>query len=98
MSHIRFVHSAGLWLIVGALIQLVSASVQALSPVPPGSAQFVLRNVIVAISHVPVLMGIIGLARSGAAGSGGWLAKLGLGVTFVGSVLLIPFELILLMN
>ena len=32
----RFVYSAGLWLIVGALIQLVSASVQALSPVPPG--------------------------------------------------------------
>jgi hypothetical protein len=47
---------------------------------------------------VPVLIGVIGLARSGAAGNGGWLAKLGLSVTLVGSVLLIPFELLLLMN
>src|SRR4051794_9536690 len=93
----RFVYSAGLWLIVGALIQLVSASVQALSPVPPGSAPFVIRNVMVAISHVPVLIGMVGLARSGAAGTG-WLAKLGLGITLVGSALLIPFEFILLMN
>src|SRR3954470_8329791 len=98
MSNIRFVRSAGLWLIVGALIQLISASVQVRSPVPPGSAQFGIRNMIVAISHVPVLIGVIGLARSGAAGNGGWLAKLGLSVTLVGSVLLIPFELLLLMN
>jgi hypothetical protein len=98
MATARFVRSAGLWLIVGALIQLISASVQALSPVPPGSAQFVIRNVIVAISHVPVLIGIIGLVCSGAAGNGGWLAKLGLSVTLVGSALLIPFELMLLLN
>lgn len=97
MSTTRFVRSAGLWLIVGALIQLISASVQALFPVPPGSAQFALRNVIVAISHVPLLIGMVGLARSGAAGTG-WLAKLGLGITLIGSVLLIPFELILLLN
>jgi Mg/Co/Ni transporter MgtE len=62
MSTSRFVRSAGLWLVVGALIQLVSASVQAVFPVPPGSSQFVLRNVIVAISHVPVLIGMFGLA------------------------------------
>lgn len=98
MSSVRFIRTAGGWLIIGALIQLISAGVQALSPVPPGSSQFVIRNVIVAISHVPVLIGIIGLARSGAAGSGGWLAKLGLSITLVGSALLIAFELILLMN
>jgi len=97
MATARFVRSAGLWLIVGALIQLVSASVQAVFPVPPGSSQFVIRNGIVAISHVPVLIGMVGLSRSGAAGSG-WLAKLGLGITLLGSALLIPFELTLLLN
>jgi hypothetical protein len=95
MQRTSAIRAAGLWCILGGIIQLASGIVQALDPAQPGTGAFVVRNLIVTISHGFVLLGVIGLAQSGAAGTS-WLSRLGLGIALLGSFLFIPFELVLL--
>jgi hypothetical protein len=60
-----------------------------------------LQNVImqgtVIIANTLVLIGVIGLARSGAAGEG-WLAKVRLGIAVLASALFLPFEVLVAVN
>ena len=77
MTTTRFVHLAGFCLILGALIGLGSGILQVLAPTAPGSSAFISRNNIVILSHLLVLSGVLGFARSGAAGNS-WLAQSGL--------------------
>jgi len=97
MNHPSFVRSAGLWLILGALLGMGVGPAQAVFPVHNPSLGFTFRQVLVSLIHALVLLGIIGLVRSGAAGNG-WLAKIGLGLALLGGALFIPAELILLGN
>lgn len=94
MTTTRFVRLAGLCLIIGALIGLGSGILQALSPVAPSSPAFTIRNNIVILSHLLVLVGVFGFARSGAAGNS-WLAKIGLGLALLASIAFIPSEIAL---
>ena len=92
MTNTRFVCSAGLCLIIGALIGLGSGVIQALSPAAPSSPAFNVRNDIVILSHLLVLIGVFGFARSGVAGNS-WLAKIGLGLALLASFAFIPAEM-----
>jgi hypothetical protein len=97
MANMGFVRSAGLLCAIGGLLQLVLGPEEAFSPTQPSSSEFIFENVLVTISHVLVFIGVIGLARSGAA-ENGWLAKIGLGIALLGSFLTIPSEIILLVD
>ncbi len=92
MTNMRFVCWAGLSLIIGALIGLGSGILQAISPAAPPSPSFIFRNNIVVLSHLLVLIGVLGFARSGATGNG-WLAKIGLGLALFASLAFIPSEI-----
>lgn len=78
----------------GALTGLGSGILQALVPTAPGSPAFIFRNNIVILSHVLVLIGVLGFARSGVAGNS-WLAKIGLGIALLASLAFIPAEFII---
>ncbi len=73
-------------MIVGAVMQIVLGL--PLAPYQnPDSDAFALISTLNAVSHVLLFVGVIGLARSGAAGRGR-LAKAGVGVTLVGLAVL----------
>lgn len=97
MKQQAFVRTSGVSLMIGALLQLVLGTWQALYPVWPPSLAFSLRNGGIALSHALVLIGIIGLARSGAAGRSP-LGRIGLGVAMVGGALFVPSELLIQFN
>jgi hypothetical protein len=92
MKSSSFVRWSGLCLILAGLMQLVIGPLQQFSPVAPPSLDFSIRNGLIAVTHALVLVGVIGLARSGAAGDG-WLGKVGLGLAIIMGALFIPAEL-----
>lgn len=94
MTNTHFVRWAGVSLILGALIGLGSGVLQALAPADPSSPAFIFRNNTVILSHLLVLIGVLGFARSGVAGNG-WLAKIGLGLALFASLAFIPAEFII---
>lgn len=94
MTNTHFVRWAGVSLILGALIGLGSGILQALAPAVLGSSAFIFRNNIVILSHLLVLIGVLGFARSGVAGNS-WLAKIGLGLALLASLVFIPAEFLI---
>lgn len=92
-----FQRSCGLWLILGGVMTLVLGTTDPLFPTPSYSLGFTVREILVVISHALVLIGLIGLARSNAAGKSP-LAKIGLGILLLGGALFIASELILMVN
>ncbi|HEX9369492.1 MAG TPA: hypothetical protein VF897_00725 [Roseiflexaceae bacterium] len=97
MDNIRFSRTAGLLLIIGALVGVGCGVREGLFPTTWGTSQFVVMQVIVLIANTLVLIGVIGLARSGAAGESR-LAKIGLGIAVLGSALFLPFEVFIIVN
>ena len=87
-----FVKTAGLLCLVGALIGVIGALVTAFIPpavsfdrysYPYTPAGFRLAQLVFMLNHVLLLIGILGLARSGAAGSG-LLGRIGLWISAIG--------------
>lgn len=78
MGKSGFVRSTGMWLIVGSLIGVGIGIKEAFAPTPFGTFENVVMQAIVIVANTLTLIGVVGLARSSAAGEG-WLAKLGLG-------------------
>ena len=97
MKSSSFVRWSGLCLILAGLMHLVIGPLQQIAPVEPPSLDFSIRNGLIALTHALVLVGIIGLARSGAAGDG-WLGKIGLGLAIIMGALFIPAELSIQVN
>jgi len=97
MKSSSFVRWSGLCLILAGLMHLVIGPLQQISPVAPPSLDFSIRNGLIAVTHALVLVGVIGLARSGAAGDG-WLGKVGLGLAIIMGALFIPAELSIQVN
>jgi hypothetical protein len=93
----HFVRNAGLGLIVGSLIGGGIGIKEAFAPTPFGTFENVVMQAIVIVANTLTLVGVLGLARSGAAGEG-WLAKLGLGLAVLASVLFLPFEVLVAIN
>ncbi len=77
-------------MIVGAVMQIILGLPLAPYQNPDADA-FALISALNAVSHVLLLVGVAGLARSGAAG-GGRLATAGAGVTLVGLAVLVVAE------
>jgi hypothetical protein len=92
-----FVRTAGLWLIAGSIIGIGVGVKEALFPTPFGTVQNVIMQAIVIIANTLVLIGVIGLVRSGAAGDSR-LAKIGLVVAVLASALFLPFEVLVAVN
>src|SRR5437870_3702914 len=92
MKNATFLRSCGLWLILGGVMTLVLGTTDPLFPTPSYSLGFTVRQLLVVISHALVLIGLLGLARSNAAGKSA-LAKIGLGILLLGGALFIPSEL-----
>jgi hypothetical protein len=87
-----FVKTAGLLCLVGAIIGVISGLVTAFIPpavsfdrfsYPYTPTGFLLAQLVFMSNHVLLLVGILGLARSGAAGSG-LLGRVGLWISLVG--------------
>lgn len=97
MKNAPFLRSCGLWLILGGVMTVVVGTTDPLFPIPSYSLGFTVRQLLVVISHALVLIGLLGLVRSNAAGKSP-LAKIGLGILLLGGALFIPSELILLVN
>ena len=97
MSGSSFVRSAGLWMIIVAFVGMGVGVKEALSPTPFGTLENVVMQGIVMIANMLVLIGVIGLTRSGAAGEGR-LATIGGGMAVLASALFLPFELLVIVN
>ena len=97
MSPSSFVRSAGLGLIVGAFVGMGVGVKEALLPTPFGTLQNAVMQGIVIVANTLALIGVIGLARSGAAGES-LLAKIGLGIAVLASALFLPFEVLVAVN
>ncbi len=87
-----FVKTAGLLCLVGAVIDVISALVTAFIPpavsfdrfsYPYTPTGFLLAQLVFMSNHVLLLVGILGLARSGAAGTG-LLGRVGVWISLVG--------------
>jgi hypothetical protein len=70
---------------------------ESLFPTPFGTVQNVIMQAIVIIANTLVLIGVIGLARSGAAGESR-LATSGLRIAVLASALFLPFEVLVTVN
>lgn len=92
-----FIRTAGLWCMIGALIGIGYGIKEGLAPTAWGTTMFVVMQGIVLIANALVFVGVIGLARSGAAGEG-WLAKIGLGLALFASALFLPLDLYVIFN
>jgi hypothetical protein len=88
----RFVRLTGLSCIVGALILVPADIHQAISALEPGDPGFALGNAFGITGHLMLLVGVLGLARSRAAGAG-LLAGTGLCTAGLGWVLLVAGEI-----
>lgn len=97
MESNRFVHTAGRLLLVGSLIGVGIGVKEGLAPTPFGTVENVVMQGVVIVANTLTLVGVLGLARSGAAGEG-WLAKLGLGLAVLASALFLPFEVLVAVN
>jgi hypothetical protein len=97
MQPSQFVRSSGGWLIIGSLIGVGIGLKEAFAPTPFGTTENAVMQGIVIVANTLTLVGVVGLARSGAAGTG-WLAKLGFGLAVVASALFLPFEVLVAIN
>jgi phosphatidylserine synthase len=89
MGAASFVRTAGLWLIIGAFLGLCSGVSESVFPSGFGTPLSMVTQTLFVLSSIFTLIGMIGLARSGAAGER-WLAKIGIGITLLTSALLVP--------
>jgi len=97
MGNSGFVRSAGAWLIIGALIGMGVGIKEGVAPTPFGTTENIVMQGIVIVANTLALVGVAGLARSGAAGDG-WLARSGLGIALVASALFLPFDVLATVN
>lgn len=97
MEPSRFVRNAGLGLIIGSLIGVGIGIKEAFAPTPFGTLENVVMQGVVILANTLTLVGVLGLARSSAAGEG-WLAKPGLGLAVLASALFLPFEVLVAVN
>jgi hypothetical protein len=95
-----FVKTAGLLCLVGAVIGVISGLVTAFIPpavssdwysYPYTPTGFLVAQVVFILNHVLLLVGILGLARSGAAGTG-LLGRVGLWISVLGMATLTVCE------
>lgn len=93
----RFVRSAGLWCMIGALIGIGGGIKEVLAPTVWGTPISAMMQVLALIANALAFVGVIGLARSGMVGEGR-LAKSSLGLALFGSALLLPLELYFIFN
>jgi hypothetical protein len=97
MEQGRFVRTTGRLLIVGSLIGVGIGVKEGLAPTPFGTTENIVMQGIVIVANTLTLVGVLGLARSGAAGEG-LLATLGLGLAVLTSALFLPFEVLVAIN
>ncbi len=95
MKDIRFVRAAGLSCIIGGVILFGSAIGLALFPPERGTTAFIVANILTQVGYLFVFIGLVGLVRSRAAGTG-WLAKIGLSLALLACVLFILSESVFL--
>lgn len=92
-----FVRSAGGWLIAGSLLGIGIGVKEAFAPTPFGTFENAVMQGIVIVANTLTLVGVVGLARSRAAGDG-WLARVGLWIALLASALFLPFEVVVAVN
>lgn len=97
MENREFVRKSGVWLVIGGFIGLGVGIKEGILPTPFGTTENIVMQAIVMVANALVLVGVIGLARSGAAGTGR-LARIGLGIALVASALFLPFEILVAIN
>ena len=101
MKETRFIRSAGVCATIGGTIAAVGAAISAgIEPAVPvtrlshpySASTFVVTEVIWTLTHVLMLIGTVGLARSGAVGTSG-AGRAGMRIALVGMTLIVPSEL-----
>lgn len=79
----RFIRVAAVAGFLGAAMQVIGGVVETVDRVGPGEPGFAFRTSVIAVAYLMLLVAVIGLTRSGAAGPG-WPARIGLGAVGVG--------------
>lgn len=97
MSEKNYVRDAGLWLVVGALIGVGIGVKEGIVPTPFGTTENIVMQAIVIVANALVLVGVIGLARSGATGNGR-LGRIGMAVALAASAIFLPAEVLVAIN
>lgn len=97
MEHSHFVRTTGILLMLGSILGMCIGLKEWLAPSPFNTAENVVMQSIVIVANTLSLVGVIGLARSGAAGEG-WLGKAGVWIALVASALFLPFEVLVAIN
>lgn len=97
MKPSSFTFWATLSLILSGLLQLVIGPMQQIDPVAPPSLEYDIWHGLIIVTHVLVLIGIVALSWSGAAGDG-LLGKIGLGLALVTGTAFIPSEAVIPFN
>lgn len=92
-----FIRATGFWCFIGTLVGIGVGFKEGLSPSVFDTPMFVIMQLIALLANALVFVGVIGLARSGAAGVG-WLAKIGLGLALFASALFLPLELYIIFD
>lgn len=93
MDTTRSIRMAAMALVIGAIVQAGCGIAQIIDPLAAGQPGFGLRNTVVAIAQLLLLAGLIGLARTGAAGATR-LGRVGLAAAIGASGLLVIAELV----
>ncbi len=100
MENRGFIRSAGAATVIGALIGLVISVKRAVS-IPDvdftTSGSIELEEILIVVAFVALLIGTVGLALSGAAGSGRSV-KIGFGVALLGLIMASLYEVVLLVQ
>lgn len=97
MNNRGLLRSTGLWLLVGSLIGIGVGFKEGIAPTPFGTTENIVMQGIVIVANALTLVGVFGLARSGAVGEG-WLARVGLVIAIIASALFLPFEVLVAVN
>jgi hypothetical protein len=79
----RLVRGASVAGFVGAVLQIAGGVVETVDRVQPGEPGFAFRTSVIAVAYLTLVVGLIGLARSGATGPG-LPARIGLGAVGAG--------------
>ncbi len=95
---VLFLHSSGLWLLFGGVLTVLLGISDALFLSQPPSPGFLIHQILVVISHIMVLIGLIGGLAGSNAGGKRLLARIGMGILLLGGTLFIPSEIILMIN
>lgn len=90
-------HGVAIVGLLGAFLQILGGALEVVNRVLPGEPGFATRTAIIGLAYLMLLVAVVGLAMTGAAGSG-ITARLGIGLACLGWALSVVSQFVLSVN